>query len=185
VSELLRLENFSAGYRAPVFKPLALHLAAGECVGLIGSNGAGKSTLFAALLQQARVFSGTCRLAENLAIRLQPQRPRLPHLLPVTAAELAHLAQAPPLPSALNPWRDQRLDRLSGGAFQLVSSWVTLHGPAPLALLDEPTNNLDSAALKLLSEWLRARAGCGTLVISHERAWLKRVCARCVEVRPC
>lgn len=180
---LLRLENFSAGYHAPVFAPLSLHLHAGECIGLVGPNGAGKSTLFRALLGQARRLGGTCYIAPGVAVALQPQRVQLPQPLPLTAAELVRLGQAPPLPPALAAWAPLRLDRLSGGAWQQISSWVTLHGPAALVLLDEPTNNLDSAGLARLATWLKPRLGRGVLVVSHERQWLKQVCQRQVSLR--
>ncbi len=180
---LLRLEHFSAGYQAPVFAPLSLQLRAGECVGLSGANGAGKSTLLHALLGQAQVWRGSWQLASGLQVALQPQRVRLPQPLPMTAAELVRLGQAPPLPPELAAWASVRLDYLSGGAWQQVSSWVTLHGPAQLALLDEPTNNLDSTGLARLTAWLKPRPERGVLVVSHDQAWLKRVCQRRLTVR--
>ncbi|MDD3519239.1 MAG: AAA family ATPase, partial [Chromatiales bacterium] len=76
-----------------------------------------------------------------------------------------------------------RLDHLSGGQFQLVLIWATLASGSDLVLLDEPTNHLDPAAVdvlcRLLTEGADERA---VLVVSHEAAFLSRVCSRVVEL---
>ncbi len=49
-AKLLEIEGLSAGYGAvPVLSGIALHVAAGEIVTLVGSNGAGKTTLLRAI----------------------------------------------------------------------------------------------------------------------------------------
>ena len=57
---MIRLDNISAGYAGRlVLQDIAVHIAAGEFVGLIGPNGSGKTTLLASsaahcLLYKAR-----------------------------------------------------------------------------------------------------------------------------------
>jgi zinc transport system ATP-binding protein len=71
------------------------------------------------------------------------------------------------------------MDRLSGGEFQLLSLWAVLAGMGQLVLLDEPTNNLDPAHVHLAATAISARREArATLVVSHDRAFLERVCTR-------
>ena len=50
-------------------------------------------------------------------------------------------------------------------------------------LLDEPTNNLDRQSEEILTEVLnREREQRSVLVVSHDRAFLERVCDRVVEL---
>ena len=90
------------------------------------------------------------------------------------------------LPPVFSPLLDVRVDRLSGGQFQLLQAWACLGSPAALVLLDEPTNNMDPQAIAGLAELLlEARErGKGVLVISHEATLLDKVCTRVIEVAP-
>ena len=74
---------------------------------------------------------------------------------------------------------DTRIDRLSGGEYQLLALWSCLAGDADLVLLDEPTNNLDPAHTALAAEEIAAgRDRRGTLIVSHDRGFLDQVCTR-------
>lgn len=173
-----------AGYRAPVVGPLSFALAEGEVVGLWGPNGCGKSTLLRAVVGAARVFSGALVRPAGARVAFLDQHPvRLPEM-PIRGRELLALVaagQAPP-PERLEPWLGRRVDRLSGGQFQLLSVWACLAGEANLVLLDEPTNNLDPNGEALLAEVLRGRpAGRAVLLVSHERGFLEQVSDRILE----
>lgn len=180
---LLDISDLRAGYTAPVVGPLSLSLTAGEIVGLVGPNGSGKSTALRAVVGAARVFTGHIRRS-HARMAYQAQQSEAPEALPLRAVELLRLMDArEPPPPRLATLMDERLDRLSGGQRQLLAVWAVLTHPAPLVLLDEPTNNLDPDGVDLLAERLRTpEAGRGVLVVSHDRAFLSSVCTRTVEV---
>ena len=183
----LRLEAVVAGYEHPVVGPLSLAVAPGEVLGLAGPNGVGKSTLLAAILGEARVFSGAVWRAADRPVAHLPQRLLRPHGIALTGREwLVCLgAQSQALPAHLQRILDRRIDRLSGGEHQLLNLWGALAMGAGLVLLDEPTNHLDPVHVRLAAEQITALGTqCATLVISHDQAFLERVCNRIVTLDP-
>ena len=185
-SPLLAARGVVAGHQQPVVGPLDLELVGGEVVGLGGPNGVGKSTLLHALAGTGTLFAGGVERRPGLRLAVQPQRPERPDELPLTGRELlATLGIRHPAPR-LTPLLDARIDTLSGGEYQRLIIAACLDSDADLVLLDEPTNNLDPATIDALSTDIlaAAAAGRGVLVISHETAFLERVCHRRVEVTP-
>ncbi len=86
-------------------------------------------------------------------------------------------------PPAVRPLLDGRVDRLSGGQFQLLQVWAALGSPADLIYLDEPTNNMDPGTIEALGGLLLAwREQRGVLVVTHEHGFLDRLATRIVEV---
>jgi ATPase subunit of ABC transporter with duplicated ATPase domains len=74
-----------------------------------------------------------------------------------------------------------RIDRLSGGEYQLLCLWACLGGDADLVLLDEPTNNLDREHIELAAEEVAAeRVRRATVVVSHDVDFLQQVCTRII-----
>ena len=187
---LLRLDALVVGYTRPVIGPVSLRLARGEVLGLWGPNGTGKSTLLKAVGRSARVFSGSIELRPGAVLAHLDQQPvRLP-AMPVTGRELLRAAGARPevlettLPDVLAPLLKRRIDRLSGGQYQLLWIWSALATGADLILLDEPTNNLDPANRAALIEILACeRHGRGVLIVSHDHDFLECVCSRLLEAR--
>lgn len=177
-----------AGYSRPVVGPVSFALGRGEIVGLAGANGSGKTTVLGALIGSARVFGGTITCDRSAGVSVLQQFPvHLPEM-PITVAEFLRVtgSDADRLPPVFSPLMDVRVDRLSGGQFQLLQAWACLGSPAALVLLDEPTNNMDPQAIAGLAELLlEARErGKGVLVISHEATLLDKVCTRVIEVAP-
>ena len=163
--------------------PVSMTLNAGEVLGLWGANGSGKSTLLAAIAERSRRFAGTLWRSPGLRIAVQAQAPERFAPLPVTGRELLTLAgvgnDAPEPPPTLARILHRRLDRISGGQYQLISVWAALAGPANLVLLDEPTNNLDPTHTRALAEMLATdTAHRAVLLVSHERRFLDAHCTR-------
>ena len=182
---LLLAEDLVVGYAGLVLGPLSFRLGAGEVVGLWGRNGSGKSTLLRAIAGQARVLAGRLVPATGLCLGWQLQSPtRLPQM-PFTGREYLAFAGAADaaLPQRLDALLDHRVDRFSGGQFQLLAVAAVLHGPAELVMLDEPTNSLDPETEAALVDLLRADQGDrGVLLVSHERHVLERACSRILEL---
>ncbi len=80
---------------------------------------------------------------------------------------------------------DRDLERpvvsLSGGERGRLHLGVVLALQADVLLLDEPTNHLDLDTIAWLEDWLVAYRGA-VLVVSHDRAFLDRVCPRTLEL---
>ncbi|KAA6182979.1 ATP-binding cassette domain-containing protein [Thiohalocapsa marina] len=194
---LLRVHALQAGHARPVVGPLSFEIARGEVVGLWGRNGSGKSTLLQAIGHGARIFGGRIERAPGTRVAYQEQRPVRLSASPLTGLDLLRAAGPaaddrpvhrrqrgrPALPTPLAALLRQRLDRLSGGQYQLLGVWAALQGAADLVLLDEPTNNLDPHHETLLVDFLKADADRrGVLLVSHERGFLDASCSRILEI---
>jgi zinc transport system ATP-binding protein len=185
VSVLLEAVDLEAGYTGPVVGPVSFSVSAGEVVGLWGANGTGKSTLLNAIGNGARVFGGRLRRDKGLKIAYQEQYPVRLSEMPLTAEEFLHYAQADQeaVPGRLRSWLGERIDRLSGGQFQLLSTWAALATRCDLVILDEPTNNLDPEGEEILAAILRSEQGRrAVLLVSHEHEFLRNSCSRMIEI---
>jgi ATPase subunit of ABC transporter with duplicated ATPase domains len=121
-------------------------------------------------------------------VAVQAQVPSRLREIPVTGVEILRLTGADhhEVPAPVRPLLDLRLDRMSGGQYQLLNVWACLGCGAELVFLDEPTNNMDPRATAALEEVVLSsrEGGRGLLVVSHEHDFLERVATRLVEVRP-
>jgi ABC-type Mn2+/Zn2+ transport system ATPase subunit len=106
--------------------------------------------------------------------------------MPILGAEFLATtgASAREVPVAVRPLLDVRMDRLSGGQYQLLTVWACLGSGAGLVMLDEPTNNMDLGAVATLGDLLieAAERGQGVLVVSHEAPLLARIASREIAV---
>jgi ATPase subunit of ABC transporter with duplicated ATPase domains len=183
---VLEFDSVVAGYADPVVGPVSFTLKPGEIVGLAGPNGSGKSTLLGAVMGTTRVFAGAVRRRGGLKVAVQAQVPSRLKEMPVTGVEILRItgAHRHEVPSPVRPLLPMRLDRLSGGQYQLLNVWACLGCGAELVLLDEPTNNMDPKVESSLADLLLAsRAeGRALLLISHEHDFLEKVATRLIEV---
>jgi ATP-binding cassette subfamily F protein uup len=72
-----------------------------------------------------------------------------------------------------------RVKELSGGEQSRVLLAKILRRGGNFLILDEPTNDLDLATMRVLEEAILAFKGC-VLVVSHDRYFLDRVCDRLI-----
>lgn len=184
---LLQAQGLVAGWERPATAPLDFSLKNGQILGLTGPNGVGKTTVLSALAGRAQVFSGALVLRPGLRLALQTQDVPPVSGLPLNGRELLALTDASS--DGLPPWLagrlDLRLDRLSGGQRHYLALWAILQAPADLVLLDEPTNNLDTAGVAHLSSALRARVANGSsiVLVSHDHDFVAEVCDHVVVLR--
>jgi ATPase subunit of ABC transporter with duplicated ATPase domains len=181
----IELQQVEAGYEQPVVGPLSFVLDAGDIVALWGPNGCGKTTAMNAISGSARVFSGSVRKRPGLRVSHQQQNPLSLRDIPLSGRELLALTAGDTgaLPSSLQPLLDRRLSELSGGQLQLLQVWACVTAPVDVALLDEPTNNVDAEGIALLERVIaRERHRRAILLVSHDRRFVEALGARVVEV---
>jgi zinc transport system ATP-binding protein len=182
---LVVLDRLEAGYERPVVGPLSLAIKPGEVVAIWGPNGAGKSTLLNAITGVAHVFAGTVGRRSRLQVSHHAQSPLPLNNVPLSGRELLALTRADlkGLPDAVRPLLSRRLADLSGGQLQILQVWASLAAPVDLVLLDEPTNNLDAAAVAMLENAIRARpASRAVVLVSHDHRFIDAVASRVIEL---
>ncbi|MFE2497542.1 ATP-binding cassette domain-containing protein [Streptomyces scopuliridis] len=158
-----------------------LHVHGPERIALVGRNGAGKTTVLRTLTGELAPLYGEARTF--VPLRFLPQR------LDVLDDELSVAANVARLAPGLtdNHIRsqlarflfkgaraEQRAGTLSGGErFRAALAAMMLAAPAPqLLMLDEPTNNLDTASVRQLTSALASYQGA-LLIASHDLPFLE------------
>jgi ATPase subunit of ABC transporter with duplicated ATPase domains len=159
-----------------------------ERVALTGPNGAGKTTLLRAL-----AAPGGDNEREGVTVRLNAASGYLPQRLDILddALTVVQNVRAVAPRASVNEVRaglarflfrgaraDQVAGTLSGGErFRAVLAALLLADPPPqllLLLLDEPTNNLDMASARQLSQALSCYRGA-LVVVSHDVPFLRSI----------
>lgn len=206
----LTLDNVSFTYPdqpLPVLQHISLSLQPGEHIALLGKTGCGKSTLLQLLTRAWDCREGAIGLngsplsawsEENLRSMMSvvPQRVHLfsdtlRQNLRLAAPEasdevltqvlqqvgLAHLLEQ----EGLNAWLGEGGRQLSGGEQRRIGLARALLHPAPLILLDEPTEGLDAETEQRMLQLLREHYKDKTLlVITHRLRGLESMDRLCV-----
>ncbi|KAB2717083.1 thiol reductant ABC exporter subunit CydC [Brucella intermedia] len=182
------------GAERDALKNITLDIAAGERVAIVGTSGAGKSTLFSLLAGEIQATQGSVAV---LPTRLLTQRTELfqdslrdnlrlaradagDHELmdALDAAGLGTFIRE--LPAGLDAILGEGGLGLSGGQARRLALARLFLTDAPLWLLDEPTEGLDSATAEDVLERLKARAGSRTLLIATHIRREARICERII-----
>ncbi|MDT9686145.1 ATP-binding cassette domain-containing protein [Streptomyces sp. TRM76323] len=154
-----------------------------ERIALVGRNGSGKSTLLRTIAGELEPRAG--EVAVRVPLRFLPQRlDVLDDGLTVVENVARFAPEATPNRVRARLARflfrgakaDQRAGTLSGGErFRATLAALLLAEPAPqLLMLDEPTNNLDTASVRSLTQALEAYEGA-LLVASHDVPFLEAI----------
>ncbi|CNB40410.1 cysteine/glutathione ABC transporter membrane /ATP-binding protein [Yersinia intermedia] len=191
----------------PVLQNISLSLAAGEHIALLGRTGCGKSTLLQLLTrawdasqgsitlngeplanydentlrqmmtvvsQRVHVFSSTLR--ENLLLAC----PAASDAQLKTVLEQVGLANLLDNSEGLNAWMGDGGRPLSGGEQRRLGIARALLHPAPLLLLDEPTEGLDAETEQQILALLRQHCQHKSLIIVTHRLYgleyMDRIC---------
>jgi len=159
-------------------------LAPGDRLCLVGRNGAGKSTLLRIAGGLVEPDGGERFLQPGTRVSYLPQSPDFGDaktvLDYVTAAGAEpHQAEAVLDELGLDP--KSSTSNLSGGEARKAAIARVLADEPDILLLDEPTNHLDLPSIEWLEERLSQFRGAFVL-ISHDRAFLRRLTAGCLWV---
>ncbi|MDN0085920.1 cysteine/glutathione ABC transporter ATP-binding protein/permease CydC [Yersinia nurmii] len=191
----------------PVLQDITLSLAAGEHIALLGRTGCGKSTLLQLLTrawdpsqgeirlngqplasydeaslrqmmtvvsQRVHVFSSTLR--QNLLLAC----PTASDEQLVTALQQVGLSNLLDNDEGLNAWMGDGGRPLSGGEQRRLGIARALLHPAPLLLLDEPTEGLDAETEQQILALLRQHCQHKSLILVTHRLYglehMDRIC---------
>lgn len=154
---------------------------------LLGDNGSGKSTLIRVLLGMEAPDSGTVTLADNIQIAyfeqnretLKLQESALKNICP--EGDYVHFqGQYVFNRSYLERFKFNRqqmdlpVERLSGGEQSRLRIAQLMLREAQVLVLDEPTNDLDTATLDVLEEALKSFQGA-VILVTHDRYFMDQV----------
>ena len=174
-----------------VYAGVDLEVERNDRLAVVGKNGAGKSTLMRALAGAEEPSAGSIRRAVGLrqAYFAQDQERQLdPGLTVLETVQAAAAAdQQQKVRDLLGAFLfdaddvDKPVGVLSGGERVRVALARLLLQPINLLLLDEPTNHLDIVSTEALARALEQYRGT-LIVVSHDRAFLRRLVTGVLEV---
>lgn len=171
-----------------LFDGLSLDLPAGARLGVVGRNGLGKSSLLKVILGQLEPGRGKVEIGSRTHINYVDQNRLMLDESKTVWEEvgegLEYVALGEERISLRGYLRrflfteeriNTKIEQLSGGERSRILLAKILKRGGNVLILDEPTNDLDLATLRLLEEALLHFAG-SVIVVSHDRYFLNRVC---------
>jgi ATP-binding cassette subfamily F protein uup len=175
-----------------LFRNLSLSLRPGQCTGIVGRNGMGKTTLLRVCLGEQPPTEGTATIGKRVVFNyIDQSRMQLDGRGTVMdevsdSGEVVKFGEQTLTARAYlrrflfeDSRVTERVDKLSGGErARLLLAKVLCRG-GNVIVLDEPTNDLDLASLRMLEEALADFDGT-VLVVSHDRYFLDRICDQIV-----
>jgi branched-chain amino acid transport system ATP-binding protein len=191
---LLSARGVNAFYgRAHILFDVALEVASGEVVVLLGRNGAGKSTTLKTLMGLVRPQSGEIRFdgvridamspyrIARLGLGYVPEDRRI--FTDLSVMENLEVARQAPRAGApdwtperlfrlfpnLGEMRDRPGGRMSGGEQQMLTIARTLMGNPRAVLLDEPSEGLAPVIVEQMAETIRRLKAEGLTVLLSEQ----------------
>lgn len=193
-STLMEVENLSLRFGdRQLFSEATFTVSPKERIGIVGRNGTGKSSLLKILIGELSSATGQIYRQSRLQIGLLDQKrsglkPDDTVYESVGGADFVdvqgnriHVVGFLAKFLFDRTMFDQKVSLLSGGErARLLMAKLLLQG-ANLLVLDEPTNDLDLLTLRALEEALLEFGG-GVLVVTHDRAFLDRVCTSILSI---
>ncbi|MDQ5978969.1 MAG: transport system ATP-binding/permease protein, partial [Verrucomicrobiota bacterium] len=193
---LLTLLDVTLHFGGPaILEKVNFQVDPGERICLIGRNGAGKSTLMKVIVGEMKPDTGDVFRPANAVYRRLTQE--VPSDLTGSVHDIVTSGLRPNDDHHEEDWErdvrvedliaatglkpDQEFSALSGGLKRRALLARALAGQPDLLLLDEPTNHLDLESILWLEEFLLEKKPT-LLFITHDRAFLRRISTRIVEL---
>lgn len=186
VVELVKVGMSLGGRR--LFSGFDFKFEAGQRIGITGRNGLGKTTLLKIILGQLAPQTGEVRTGQLTRFNYVDQARLLLNDEDTVLQSVSDESEYVTYGGSRIPVRgylkrflftDDRIMTkvrfLSGGERSRLLLARILKNGGNFLILDEPTNDLDLATLRILEEALLAFEGV-VLVVSHDRYFLNRVC---------
>ena len=185
---VVEVDHLRKGYgERLLIDDLSFSLPRGAIVGVIGPNGAGKTTLFRMILGQEAPDDGAVRVGPTVSFAyvdqsretIDPEKTVYQEItggldtVVVGGREMHGRAYVGSF-GFKGSDQQKKAGVLSGGERNRLQLARVLLAGGNVALLDEPTNDLDVDTLRALEEGLLAFPGCA-VVISHDRWFLDRI----------
>lgn len=189
---VLSLQDIFVRFGGPwLLEGATLNLERGERVCLLGRNGEGKSTLLKIAAGLLTPDAGEVVRARAVPVAMMPQM--VPTEWPGSVLEVVRAGTQPHQESwqrdvqaakvisqmDLDPTAD--CAALSGGMKRRVLLAQALAAEPDVLLLDEPTNHLDVDSIQWMENALLRTPGA-MLFVTHDRAFLRRLATRIVEL---
>ena len=189
---ILKDATLAYGDSAPLFSHFSYEFEPGMKVGIVGRNGTGKTSLLKLITGEMPPTSGKVEIADTVEFNYVDQGRMNLNPENTVFEEIGEGNQTTFVGSdKVSVWTylrrflfsderiNTRIDRLSGGERARLILAKVLKKGGNFLILDEPTNDLDLATLRLLEEALLAYTGC-VLIVSHDRYFLNRVCSNII-----
>ncbi|MBO5949624.1 MAG: ATP-binding cassette domain-containing protein [Fibrobacteraceae bacterium] len=183
---LISVQNICLRFGGPpLLDSVSFDIEEGECVCLVGRNGEGKSTLLKILSGEMQADSGEIIRKNGLHVARLIQE--IPAHIKGTVREIVlgknkeRNSFGESILGKTGIDSEAFYDDLSGGQKRRVLFAKALASEPDLLLLDEPTNHLDIASIQWL-EGILSRLSCAVLFISHDRAFVKKLSKRILEL---
>ena len=195
----IELNHLSKAYGDnALIKDFSYIFAKDDRVGFIGKNGSGKTTLLKMIIGEVKPDSGDITIGQTVKIGyytqeiandpsqgiayMNPKKRVIDYIK--DTAELVQTEDGPITASAmlerfLFPGEQQYspIEKLSGGEKRRLNLLRVLMEAPNVLILDEPTNDLDIATLRILEDYLDTFPGI-VITVSHDRYFLDRIVRR-------
>jgi ATP-binding cassette subfamily F protein uup len=188
---IVRLDKVSLSYGLkPLLDRVDLQIRRGERVCLLGRNGEGKSSLLRLVNRDSvpdggevwvRPGARIATLAQEVAAGSDQTVEGIVRGGSTHPEDWQAELEVDQVIARLGLDRGARMSALSGGWRRRTMLGRALVSAPDLLLLDEPTNHLDIEAITWLEEMMLEFAGA-LLFISHDRAFVRRLATRIVEL---
>lgn len=189
-SKVLSIQHLSKGFGdRQLIKDFSFEFQAGAIIGIIGSNGVGKSTLIKMIMGKENPDSGIIEVGKNTVFgyidqgrdTLDPEKTVYEEISEGQDIVMVNKKEMP-LRNYVTKFlfsgtiQQTKVGQISGGERNRVHLAKMLKHSGNFLILDEPTNDLDLATLRVLEDAMEYFMG-SAIIISHDRYFLNRVCS--------